>query len=154
MLDGGLCVGGGQGSRARGPVAGMARDSTSQGRAGSRRVGPAAAESQGPSPWPCRQDAVLTAVREWEARNARALRERETQALQEREQEQLLTYTREDAYNAVCGAQHPVRFRGTKLFSRSDSRRVMLDPWLHISGHTWAFPRMWLNGVVGTLKTY
>lgn len=51
------------------------------------------------------QDAVLTAVREWEAQNARALREREARVLQEQEQEQLLTYTREDAYNAVRAAR-------------------------------------------------
>lgn len=47
------------------------------------------------------QDAVLTAVRAWEAQNLRALQEEEARAQQEQEQEQLLTYTREDAYNAV-----------------------------------------------------
>lgn len=47
------------------------------------------------------QDAVLTAVSAWEAQNLRALQEQEARALQEQEQEQLLTYTREDAYNAV-----------------------------------------------------
>lgn len=58
-----------------------------------------------------RQEAVLTAVRAWEAQNVRTLREREARALQEQEQEQLLTYTREDAYNAVRGA----RSRGQSL---------------------------------------
>lgn len=48
------------------------------------------------------QDTVLTAVSAWEAQNLRALREQETRALQEQEQEQLLTYTREDAYSTVC----------------------------------------------------
>ncbi|XP_036777782.2 E1A-binding protein p400 isoform X25 [Manis pentadactyla] len=50
------------------------------------------------------EDAVLTAVTEWEAQNARSQRERAAQARQEHEQEQLLTYTREDAYSAefVC----------------------------------------------------
>lgn len=73
-------------------------------------AGPAVAISQSPSLWSSHQDAVLTAVREWEAQNVRALQEREARALQEQEQEQLLTYTREDAYNVVCGAQDPMRF--------------------------------------------
>lgn len=103
-------------------------------------MGPAAAESQGPSLWSACQDAVLTAVRAWEAQNARALREREARALQDQEQEQLLTYTREDAYNAVCGTQGLARFRETKPFSVSDGRCVMLDPQSQISGYTWAFP--------------
>ena len=53
--------------------------------------------------WACvsRQDAVLTAVSAWEAQNLQALREQEAGALRELEQEQLLTYTREDAYNSV-----------------------------------------------------
>lgn len=46
------------------------------------------------------QGAVLAAVGEWEARHARALREREARARREPEQ-QLLTYTREDACRAV-----------------------------------------------------
>uniref|UniRef100_A0A8C4MDV1 E1A binding protein p400 n=1 Tax=Equus asinus asinus TaxID=83772 RepID=A0A8C4MDV1_EQUAS len=50
------------------------------------------------------EEAVLTAVRAWEAQNVRTLREREARALQEQEQEQLLTYTREDAYNTVSSA--------------------------------------------------
>lgn len=45
---------------------------------------------------------MLTAMTAWEAQNLRALRERE-RALRERERELLLTYTREDAYNAVGG---------------------------------------------------
>lgn len=48
------------------------------------------------------QDAVLSALRAWEAQNLRALREQEARALREQEQEQLLTYSREDAYSAVC----------------------------------------------------
>lgn len=55
------------------------------------------------------QDAVLTAVTAWEAQNLRALREAEARALREQEQEQLLTYTREDAYNAVGGRAPPPR---------------------------------------------
>ena len=52
--------------------------------------------------WPVSpQGAVMTAVREWEARNAQSLREQEARARLEQEQEQLLTYTREDAYSAV-----------------------------------------------------
>lgn len=47
------------------------------------------------------QDVVLSALRAWEAQNLRALRAQEAQVLREREQEQLLTYTREDAYSAV-----------------------------------------------------
>eukprot|EP00069_Balaena_mysticetus_P010142 bmy_20537T0 len=47
------------------------------------------------------EGAVLAAVGEWEARNARSLREREARARREQEQEELLTYTREDA----CGAE-------------------------------------------------
>lgn len=66
------------------------------GRCGSR--GPAALSPQ---------DAVLTAVRAWEAQNLRALREQEARAQQEQEQEQLLTYTREDAYNAVRPPRPP-----------------------------------------------
>ncbi|XP_053785012.1 E1A-binding protein p400 isoform X5 [Desmodus rotundus] len=46
------------------------------------------------------EDAVLTAVSAWEAQNLQALREQEAGALRELEQEQLLTYTREDAYNS------------------------------------------------------
>lgn len=49
---------------------------------------------------------MLTAVREWEARNARSLREQEARARLEQEQEQLLTYTREDAYSAVRAPLH------------------------------------------------
>ncbi|TKC35078.1 hypothetical protein EI555_006031, partial [Monodon monoceros] len=45
------------------------------------------------------EGAVLAAVGEWEARHARALREREARARREPEQ-QLLTYTREDACRA------------------------------------------------------
>ena len=52
------------------------------------------------------QGAVLSAVQEWEARNARMLREQEARELREQEQEQLLTYTREDAYNAVHAPVH------------------------------------------------
>lgn len=48
------------------------------------------------------QDAVLSALRAWEAQNLRALREQKARALREQEQEQLLTYSREDAYSAVC----------------------------------------------------
>ncbi|XP_019524477.1 PREDICTED: E1A-binding protein p400 isoform X3 [Hipposideros armiger] len=50
------------------------------------------------------EDVVLSALRAWEAQNLRALRAQEAQALREREQEQLLTYTREDAYSAeyIC----------------------------------------------------
>lgn len=70
-----------------------------------RRAGPRRRESQSPRVRSPRQDAVLTAVTEWEARNARAQREREARALQEQEHEQLLTYTREDAYSAVRGAR-------------------------------------------------
>lgn len=56
------------------------------------------------------QDAVLTAVRAWEAQNLLALQEQEARALQELEQEQLLTYTREDAYNAVRTLRGPCCF--------------------------------------------
>lgn len=49
----------------------------------------------------------MTAVREWEARNARRLREQEARARLEQEQEQLLTYTREDAYSAVWAPPRP-----------------------------------------------
>ena len=70
-----------------------------------RRAGPRRRESQSPRVRSPRQDAVLTAVTEWEARNARAQREREARALQEQEHEQLLTYTREDAYSAVRGVR-------------------------------------------------
>lgn len=49
----------------------------------------------------------MTAVREWEARNARSLREQEARARLEQEQEQLLTYTREDAYSAVWAPSRP-----------------------------------------------
>lgn len=52
------------------------------------------------------EGAVLSAVQEWEARNARMLREQEARELREQEQEQLLTYTREDAYNAVHAPVH------------------------------------------------
>lgn len=51
---------------------------------------------------------MLTAVTEWEAQNARSQRERAAQARQEHEQEQLLTYTREDAYSAVWPCRGPV----------------------------------------------
>uniref|UniRef100_A0A8C2RC08 E1A binding protein p400 n=1 Tax=Capra hircus TaxID=9925 RepID=A0A8C2RC08_CAPHI len=53
------------------------------------------------------EGAVMTAVREWEARNARSLREQEARARLEQEQEQLLTYTREDAYSAVWAPPRP-----------------------------------------------
>lgn len=49
----------------------------------------------------------MTAVREWEARNAQSLREQEARARLEQEQEQLLTYTREDAYSAVRAPPRP-----------------------------------------------
>lgn len=75
-----------------------------RGSAGDTASAAAAWESQSPRAWSPRQDAVLTAVTEWEARNARAQREREARALQEQDHEQLLTYTREDAYSAVRGA--------------------------------------------------
>lgn len=62
-------------------------------------------EASGPSlsaPVHPHQDAVLNALRAWEAQNLRALREQEARALREQEQEQLLTYSREDAYSTVC----------------------------------------------------
>lgn len=46
-----------------------------------------------------REDTVLSAVRAWESQNARSLREREARVWWEQEQEELLTYTREDAYS-------------------------------------------------------
>lgn len=75
-------------------------------REGDRRQEPRGGLGVEACPSPCkplfsRQDAVLSALRAWEAQNLRALRVQETQALQEQEQEQLLTYTREDAYSAV-----------------------------------------------------
>lgn len=81
------------------------------------------------------QDAVLTAVSAWEAQNLRALQEQEARALQEQEQEQLLTYTREDAYNAV-------RTPSSRHHTDTCSARCMA------SGSTLLFPR----GVVRSLK--
>lgn len=73
-----------------------------------------------------RQDAVLTAMTAWEAQNLRTLRERE-QALRERERELLLTYTREDAYNAVGGCA-PSRWTPSDLCSvLRESHRVILQ---------------------------
>ncbi|XP_021113366.1 E1A-binding protein p400 isoform X4 [Heterocephalus glaber] len=45
------------------------------------------------------EDAVRASVREWESCNAQALQEKEAQLQREQEEADLLTYTREDAYN-------------------------------------------------------
>ncbi|XP_045670643.1 E1A-binding protein p400 isoform X10 [Ursus americanus] len=91
------------------------------------------------------EDAVLTAVRAWEAQNARALREREAQALQDQEQEQLLTYTREDAYNAeyVCeGAdgQMEVMPLWTPPTPPQDDNDIYVDPVLCLTYETTPIP--------------
>lgn len=41
------------------------------------------------------------AMQEWEAQNSRNLQEQEARAQREQEQDELLTYTREDAYSVV-----------------------------------------------------
>ena len=84
---------------------------------------------------------MLAAVGEWEARNARSLREREARARRELEQEELLTYTREDACGAVrvpggaraahaswgfCTAALPACFQGLTGV-RVDAWRLQLE---------------------------
>ncbi|XP_044099505.1 E1A-binding protein p400 isoform X4 [Neovison vison] len=101
---------------------------------------PAGPEKEGDS-----EDAVLTAVREWEAQNARALREREARVLQEQEQEQLLTYTREDAYNAeyVCeGADGQVEVMPlwTPPTPPQDDNDIYVDPVLCLTYETTPIP--------------
>lgn len=46
-------------------------------------------------------------MRAWESRNTQALQEREAQLLREQEEAELLTYTREDAYNMVGSRSGP-----------------------------------------------
>ncbi|XP_022348101.1 E1A-binding protein p400 [Enhydra lutris kenyoni] len=101
---------------------------------------PAGPDKEGDS-----EDAVLTAVREWEAQNARALREREARVLQEQEQEQLLTYTREDAYNAeyVCeGADGQVEVMPlwTPPTPPQDDNDIYVDPVLCLTYETTPIP--------------
>ncbi|VFV36452.1 Hypothetical predicted protein [Lynx pardinus] len=91
------------------------------------------------------EDAVLTAVTEWEARNARAQREREARALQEQEHEQLLTYTREDAYSAeyVCeGAdgQMEVMPLWTPPTPPQDDNDIYVDPVLCLTYESTPIP--------------
>lgn len=78
---------------------------------------------------------MLTAVSAWEAQNLRALREQEARALQELEQEQLLTYTREDAYNSVrtCHVS-PRRSAG------SCPQEPLPRATVQCFGPTWPFP--------------
>ncbi|XP_045881877.1 E1A-binding protein p400 isoform X9 [Meles meles] len=101
---------------------------------------PADPEKEGDS-----EDAMLTAVREWESQNARALREREARVLQEQEQEQLLTYTREDAYNAeyVCeGADGQVEVMPlwTPPTPPQDDNDIYVDPVLCLTYETTPIP--------------
>ncbi|XP_064128074.1 E1A-binding protein p400 isoform X2 [Loxodonta africana] len=45
------------------------------------------------------EDAAMASMKEWEAQNAKTLQEREARAREEDPEEELLTYTRDDAYN-------------------------------------------------------
>ncbi|XP_029777498.1 E1A-binding protein p400 [Suricata suricatta] len=91
------------------------------------------------------EDAVLAAVTEWETQNARAQQEREARVLRELEHEQLLTYTREDAYSAeyVCeGAdgQMEVMPLWTPPTPPQDDNDIYVDPVLCLTYESTPIP--------------
>lgn len=85
------------------------------------------------------QDTVLTAVTAWEAQNLRVLREAEARALREQEQEQLLTYTREDAYNAVRGRGHALPRARAPHVTTAAPRSGRTGSWCPVT--CWLFPK-------------